>query len=95
MVRLLQAAAREPWAKAFRTSLPTGDQGTLEHRLRGVRVRAKTGTLASVSALSGYVFLRRAGRFAQFSILSRGLPKSRAVRIEDRIVRILSHRATG
>ena len=47
-------------SSAFYDSLPTGGQeGTLEYRFRGEpaegNVRAKTGTLSGVSALSGYV----------------------------------------
>jgi D-alanyl-D-alanine carboxypeptidase len=65
----------------------------LEDRLGGVRVRAKTGTLIGVSALSGYVWLERRATWAEFSILSAGTSKSTAVRIEDAVVRILSDRA--
>jgi D-alanyl-D-alanine carboxypeptidase len=65
----------------------------LEDRLGGVRVRAKTGTLIGVSALSGYVWLERRATWAEFSILSTGMSKSAAVRIEDAVVRILSDRA--
>jgi hypothetical protein len=44
-----------------------------------------------VSALSGWVWLKKRGRWAQFSILSRWMPKWVAVGIEDRIVRILTN----
>ena len=77
----------------MRSTLPTGGEGTLENRLHGVRVRAKTGTLDGVSTLSGWVRLRRADSWAEFSIMSRGMSKSRAVQIEDRIVRLLRKRA--
>jgi D-alanyl-D-alanine carboxypeptidase len=69
LTRLLVDVAADPvLAEPFRTSLASaGVDGTLERRLRGgpayARVRAKTGTLRGVSALSGY-----AGPFA-FSIL--------------------------
>jgi len=71
--------------------LPTGGQGTLRHRLRGVDVRAKTGTLDDVSALSGWV-KARSGDWFEFSVLSFGMPKSTASAIEDRIVMILRDR---
>jgi len=56
---LLRWAAMQPWADAFRASLPVaGDDGTLEERMKGSpaagRVRAKTGTLDNVNSLSGY-----------------------------------------
>ena len=62
------AAQPEPWRQgvtvavldpfrgyptALRMALPHANQGTLRHRLGGVRIRAKTGTLINVSALTG------------------------------------------
>ena len=93
MVRLLGVAEDEVWGEDLRESLPEPGQGTLEGRMRRVRVHAKTGTLTNVSALSGYVYLRRRDVWAEFSILSTGMSKDRAVRIEDRIVRVLSRSA--
>jgi D-alanyl-D-alanine carboxypeptidase len=91
IVRLLWAAGGTSWGTVLRGVLATGGQGTLEDRLAGVAVRAKTGTLSGVSALSGWVWLKKRGRWAQFSILSRWMPKWVAVGIEDRIVRILTN----
>ena len=93
VVRLLGVAEGLPWGGSLWSSLPAGGRGTLEDRLGGVRVRAKTGTLIGVSALSGYVWLERRATWAEFSILSTGMSKSAAVRIEDAVVRILSDRA--
>jgi D-alanyl-D-alanine carboxypeptidase len=93
LVTLLRFAATRPWGPAFRATLPTGDQGTLEDRLLGVKVRAKTGSLIDISTLSGWVWLAQEGGWAEFSIMSRGMSKSSAVAIEDRIVRILANRA--
>ena len=93
LVRLMWFAEGRPWGGALRGGLATGGQGTLEDRLLDVRVRAKTGTLIEVSALSGWVWLDREGRWGEFSILSRGMSKSQAVAIEDRIVRIVANRA--
>lgn len=89
MVRLLEAAETEPWGDVLRKGLPTGGEGTLEDRLEGLPIRAKTGTLREVSALSGWLGLRRIGTRAEFSILSTGLPKWAAAELENRIVRIL------
>jgi D-alanyl-D-alanine carboxypeptidase/D-alanyl-D-alanine-endopeptidase (penicillin-binding protein 4) len=89
LVKLLHWARRAAWGPTFMHGLATGGQGTLEDRLLGVKVRAKTGTLDWVSALSGYVWLQRDQRWAEFSILDSGMYKSTAVSIEDRIVRIL------
>jgi serine-type D-Ala-D-Ala carboxypeptidase/endopeptidase (penicillin-binding protein 4) len=94
VVKLLRFAERRPWGQAFRLGLPTGGQGTLEGRLFGVRVRAKTGTLIGISALSGWVWLAKENAWGEFSIMSRGMSKSTAVGIEDRIVRIVANRAS-
>ncbi len=94
MVRLLAAANSEPSASALRSTLATAGQGTLAGRLLGLRARAKTGTLLKqVSALSGWVWLKRSRRWAEFSVLSRGLSKPQAVVLEDRIVSIIAKHA--
>jgi D-alanyl-D-alanine carboxypeptidase/D-alanyl-D-alanine-endopeptidase (penicillin-binding protein 4) len=93
IVELLGQVELEPWGNALRQSLPTGGQGTLEDRLHDVRVRAKTGTLEDISALSGWVHSERIGAWIEFSILSAGMSKSTASEIEDRIVRILQNQA--
>jgi serine-type D-Ala-D-Ala carboxypeptidase/endopeptidase (penicillin-binding protein 4) len=93
MVRLLTLADDSWWGRALRTTLPPAGAGTLSGRLSGLTVRAKTGTLIrGVSALSGWVWLERSGRWATFSILSHGLGKDRAVALEDAIVRFLGGR---
>ncbi len=91
IVRLLWFAEDQPWGPDLRRALPTGGQGTLRHRLRGVDVRAKTGSLDDVSALSGWVRVR-SGDWVEFSVLSFGMSKSTASAIEDRIVEILQDR---
>lgn len=93
VVRLLTITDAAEWGERLRNTLPEGGQGTLEHRLKHVRLHAKTGTLTGISALSGWVWLKRAGEWAEFSILSRGMSKTRASAIEDSIVRIVSARA--
>jgi serine-type D-Ala-D-Ala carboxypeptidase/endopeptidase (penicillin-binding protein 4) len=94
LVTLLWFADTRPWRDALRVGLPTGDQGTLEGRLVGVKVRAKTGTLIDISALSGWVWMAKESAWGEFSIMSRGMSKSDAVAIEDRIVRIVTNRAS-
>jgi D-alanyl-D-alanine carboxypeptidase len=89
IVKLITAAQAQPWGSKLRRSLAKARQGTLEHRLRGVRLRAKTGTLDGISALSGWVWLERTRAWAQFSILSRGMAKYVAASVEDKIVRTI------
>ena len=93
ITRLLEVADDHAWGPQLRKDLPTGNEGTLEDRLQGVPVRAKTGTLENVSALSGWVWLRHERKWAEFSILSNGMPKYQAAGIEDRIVRIINRAA--
>lgn len=93
LTRLLAWALHRSWGSLLRTSLPSPGEGTLASRLSGVALRAKTGTLAQgISALSGYLRLRN-GRTATFSILSQGLAKDDAQRIEDAIVRKVASKA--
>jgi D-alanyl-D-alanine carboxypeptidase len=91
IVRLLRFAEDQTWGAELRDALPTGGQGTLVHRLHGIAVRAKTGTLDDVSALSGWVKTGQ-DEWTEFSILSQGLAKTTASNIEDRIVEILHRR---
>ena len=93
LARLLDDADEQTWSAVLRRILPTGGQGTLERRLHGVRVRAKTGTLIGHSALSGYVWAERRDEWVPFAIISSGMDKSKAAAIEDRIVRILEQRS--
>ncbi|HEX6202767.1 MAG TPA: D-alanyl-D-alanine carboxypeptidase/D-alanyl-D-alanine-endopeptidase, partial [Thermoanaerobaculia bacterium] len=75
VTRFLAGAWRRPWIRPYLDSLPTGgsDPSSLRERLeehRG-RFRAKTGTIAGVSALSGYA-TGRSGRVYAFSVLVHG-----------------------
>ncbi len=87
IVHMLHVAERAPWGEVLRGTLPVGGEGTLEDRLVNVTVRAKTGTLIEVSALSGWVWLEREDAWAAFSILSSGMNTDQAKSIENRIVR--------
>ncbi|MGH2540440.1 MAG: D-alanyl-D-alanine carboxypeptidase/D-alanyl-D-alanine-endopeptidase [Actinomycetota bacterium] len=93
IVRLLQVAERARWGETLRGTLPAAGEGTLQDRLAGVTLRAKTGTLVDVSALSGWVWLEREGDWAAFSILSSGMDDGRAKHIENRIVRVFAANA--
>lgn len=60
LVQILRYVRRQPFAECYYQALPiAGVDGTLAHRMRGTRaagnVHAKTGTINSVSCLSGYV----------------------------------------
>jgi D-alanyl-D-alanine carboxypeptidase/D-alanyl-D-alanine-endopeptidase (penicillin-binding protein 4) len=91
IVSLLLEAEHRAWGQVLWASLPAPGEGTLEGRLAGVPVRAKTGTLfvTPASALSGYV-RAAGGRRVAFSVISRGLDKTTAIGIEDAVARILA-----
>jgi D-alanyl-D-alanine carboxypeptidase/D-alanyl-D-alanine-endopeptidase (penicillin-binding protein 4) len=73
MVALLAFMTRHRLADVFRESLPVaGGDGTLQNRMKGTagagNIRAKTGTLQYVNALSGYL-TTAAGEQLAFSIM--------------------------
>jgi len=92
IVKLLEYAARQPWFSQFQESLPVaGVDGSLGPRFRETpasgRVRAKTGTLGHVNALSGYIATMSGDQVA-FAILGNNhkLNGKRALETIDRIV---------
>lgn len=98
---LLTYAARQPWGEMYRASLPIGGvDGTLAGRfangpLKG-KVFAKTGTLAEVNALSGYLTTAK-GKTLVFSILCNDRqPAGDAARnAMDRIVTAIAEARDG
>ena len=74
-IMLLEHARKAPWSADYRAALPTpGMRGaTLSNRLAGFEqnVFAKTGSIANVNTLSGYVRTLD-GRDLTFTILSNG-----------------------
>jgi D-alanyl-D-alanine carboxypeptidase/D-alanyl-D-alanine-endopeptidase (penicillin-binding protein 4) len=92
LASMLLVAAGEPWGAALEASLPGPGEGTLDGRLAGFRVRAKTGTLFTVpcSTLAGYVRDADGTRVA-FAVLSGGISKGASMAIEDAVVGVLAH----
>jgi D-alanyl-D-alanine carboxypeptidase/D-alanyl-D-alanine-endopeptidase (penicillin-binding protein 4) len=91
IVRLLEHARVAPWGGDFRRALAApGLRGsTLSGRLEGLegRVQAKTGTIANVNSLSGFL-TTDSGRALTFSIMTNGsgLPAAAVRRAIDRLV---------
>ncbi|MDT8436872.1 MAG: D-alanyl-D-alanine carboxypeptidase/D-alanyl-D-alanine-endopeptidase [Gemmatimonadota bacterium] len=96
LVRLLRAMWRRPDFPVFEASMPVAAvDGTLRRRLAGTpgagNVKAKTGSLTSVRALSGYL-RDGAGETLIFSLLLNGYdaPGAVAVALEDLLVEQLA-----
>jgi serine-type D-Ala-D-Ala carboxypeptidase/endopeptidase (penicillin-binding protein 4) len=68
LVYLLKAMWNDPKGQLFIDTLPSPGEGTMRHRLNGLVVRAKTGTLNNHSGLTGYV-VTAYGETVAFSIL--------------------------
>jgi len=98
LVQVLRRAYLDPEIRPeFLAQLATGGvDGTIAGRFRSPpargRVRAKTGTLAGVSALSGYVFDAEGRSPLAFSVLVNGAWEdgTAARRCQDRIVAVLA-----
>ncbi|MUL42141.1 D-alanyl-D-alanine carboxypeptidase/D-alanyl-D-alanine-endopeptidase [Streptomonospora sp. PA3] len=93
-VRLLERVRRRPWFDTWQEALPLAGAtdrmvgGTLSRRMRDTpaagNVRAKTGTLTGVSALSGYVTAAD-GELLVFSIINNGYEGGAPRGIQDAI----------
>ena len=100
IVQLLEHARRMPWGPVYRAALavPGEKDGTLERRLVALegRVFAKTGTIAHVNSLSGYLTTASGGELV-FSILSNasGRPAAEVRRAIDAIVNTAADQGGG
>ena len=88
-VTLLRWAAQQPWAAVYTDSMPiAGQDGTLTERMKGspaaLRIRAKTGTLGNVNALSGYAETAHGTKLV-FSIFGNHHNLRRGTRVLDEI----------
>ena len=86
---LIEALPRAGTGTASRADALLG--GTLATRLKGLDVRAKTGTLPGVSALSGFLSTQ-AGRVLVFSVLMDGYagPGQELRQLQDALLRALA-----
>jgi len=97
MVKLLAHMTEHPERDAFMASLPRGGEPntTLDYRLAGTDVQAKTGSLEFVRALSGYT-RRPNGHRVAFALFANNYtsPSYQITRTIDDIVQALSRTAS-
>ena len=95
ILQLLEHARQAPWGAQYHAALPAPQEkgGTLSNRLAGLETRlaAKTGTIANVNSLSGYLRTDD-NRELTFVIMSNGSgrPSADMRRAIDRIVTSLA-----
>lgn len=91
LARILRYCYASETRDEFLKALPEPGEGTLKHRLKGVNVQAKTGSIDRVSALSGYVFNGK-GNTLVFSMIfnNYSVSGSRIKSLEDQIVKALA-----
>lgn len=90
LVRVLHAMWGHRNGQIYIDSLPAPGEGTLESRLGGALVRAKTGTLNNHTGLTGYV-VTAYGQTVGFSILVNNVKETwPAVELQDHIVSLLA-----
>jgi serine-type D-Ala-D-Ala carboxypeptidase/endopeptidase (penicillin-binding protein 4) len=90
LAQVLRHAYSQPYRNDFIDALPTAGEGTLRTRFEGLDVKAKTGSLDSVSCLSGFVWLSN-GEPVIFSIMMNHFSSatSEARKLQDAIVRTI------
>ncbi|PFP28981.1 D-alanyl-D-alanine carboxypeptidase/D-alanyl-D-alanine-endopeptidase [Bacillus sp. AFS073361] len=101
LTQLLFAVQKEKWFSSYLQSLPVAgapgkmEGGTLRNRLKDPlvrgRVKAKTGTISTVSSISGYI-KTKSGQTLIFSILLNNLLEdTKGKKVEDRMLTIIAN----
>jgi D-alanyl-D-alanine carboxypeptidase/D-alanyl-D-alanine-endopeptidase (penicillin-binding protein 4) len=95
IVKLLTYASKQPWGQQYQDTLPIGGvDGSLAERFKSStslgRVKAKTGSLNHVNALSGYLTTMK-GEHIVFSIIGNNhtLTNRKALEAIDSIVKVV------
>ncbi|MBP1944520.1 D-alanyl-D-alanine carboxypeptidase/D-alanyl-D-alanine-endopeptidase [Cytobacillus luteolus] len=96
--KLLFNSQSQPWFPVYLQSLPVAGNmdrmtgGTLRHRLSTVgNVYAKTGTLTTVSSISGYIDTKSGNKLIFSIILNNLLEDTKGKAIEDKMIELISN----
>ncbi|WP_338471693.1 D-alanyl-D-alanine carboxypeptidase/D-alanyl-D-alanine-endopeptidase [Niallia sp. XMNu-256] len=95
--QLLFHVQKEVWFPAFATSLPVAGKqnkmvgGTLRNRMKPLNVKAKTGTLSTVTSLAGYVETKDGKTVIVSILLNNLIYEAKGKEVEDRIVELIAN----
>ncbi|GAA0314741.1 D-alanyl-D-alanine carboxypeptidase/D-alanyl-D-alanine-endopeptidase [Bacillus carboniphilus] len=98
--RLLYVAQSQPWFEVFKKSLPVAGEadrmlgGTLSERMTELplkgKVLAKTGTIQTVTSLSGYVETKTGESLIFSIVLNNLLDEDAGKELEDRLIELIA-----
>lgn len=95
LTKLLYVIQNKPWFSSYYESLPVSGKkskwvgGTLRNRMAELPVQAKTGTLTTVTSISGYT-KTISGEPIVFSIIMNNLlDEHKGKRVEDRLIKVI------
>lgn len=90
LAHILRYVYSQPFRDDYIRALPAAGEGTLGSRLSGLRITAKTGTLDSVSCLSGFLWVGE-GEPVVVSIMMNhySMTATQARQLQDQIVQVI------
>nr|WP_026073496.1 D-alanyl-D-alanine carboxypeptidase/D-alanyl-D-alanine-endopeptidase [Robertmurraya massiliosenegalensis] len=95
--KLLYVIQNKPWFSTYYESLPVAGKtskmigGTLRKRMADLQVQAKTGTLTTVTSISGYT-KTRSGESLIFSVIMNNLlDEHKGKQVEDKLIKVIAN----
>lgn len=96
LTQLLYHVQKEDWFPTFVNSLPIAGNmdkmigGTLRNRMKTLDVKAKTGTLSTVTSLAGYVETKDSETVIVSILLNNLIDEDKGKEVEDRIIEMIT-----